>query len=245
MDIFGGRNSFLAKVKDFIARAKDFIELRKDKIKIVAIPVLVIAAVLFFWMGSGDEEITVDGSGGDTQVVEEGAGDSSGEVADGVAGTTGASSGKLYVDISGEVERPGVYEVSEGTRLFEVIEQAGGLTDEADIDSLNRAETVADGQKILIAAKGENSSGSQGTQSGSGTNSGSGTGSGTTNDGKVNINTAESAELQTIPGIGPSKAARIIEYRQSNGNFSSIEDIQNVSGIGSKTFESIKDYITV
>ncbi len=245
MDIFGGRNSFLAKVKDFIARAKDFIELRKDKIKIVAIPVLVIAAVLFFWMGSGDEEITVDGSGGDTQVVEESAGDSSGDVADGVAGTTGASSGKLYVDISGEVERPGVYEVSEGTRLFEVIEQAGGLTDEADIDSLNRAETVADGQKILIAAKGENSSGSQGTQSGSGTNSGSGTGSGTTNDGKVNINTAESAELQTIPGIGPSKAARIIEYRQSNGNFSSIEDIQNVSGIGSKTFESIKDYITV
>ena len=245
MDIFGGRNSFLAKVKDFIARAKDFIELRKDKIKIVAIPVLVIAAVLFFWMGSGDEEITVDGSGGDTQVVEESAGDSSGDVADGVAGTTGASSGKLYVDISGEVERPGVYEVSEGTRLFEVIEQAGGLTDEADIDSLNRAETVADGQKILIAAKGENSSGSQGTQSGSGTNSGSGTGSGTTNDGKVNINMAESAELQTIPGIGPSKAARIIEYRQSNGNFSSIEDIQNVSGIGSKTFESIKDYITV
>lgn len=245
MDIFGGRNSFLAKVKDFIARAKDFIELRKDKIKIVAIPVLVIAAVLFFWMGSGDEEITVDSSGGDTQVVEEGAGNSSGEVADGVAGTTGASSGKLYVDISGEVERPGVYEVSEGTRLFEVIEQAGGLTDEADIDSLNRAETVADGQKILIAAKGENSSGSQGTQSGSGTNSGSGTASGTTNDGKVNINTAESAELQTIPGIGPSKAARIIEYRQSNGNFSSIEDIQNVSGIGSKTFESIKDYITV
>ena len=245
MDIFGGRNSFLAKVKDFIARAKDFIELRKDKIKIVAIPVLVIAAVLFFWMGSGDEEITVDGSGGDTQVVEESAGDSSGEVADGVAGTTGASSGKLYVDISGEVERPGVYEVSEGTRLFEVIEQAGGLTDEADIDSLNRAETVADGQKILIAAKGENSSGSQGSQSGSGTNSSSGTASGTTNDGKVNINTAESAELQTIPGIGPSKAARIIEYRQSNGNFSSIEDIQNVSGIGSKTFESIKDYITV
>ena len=245
MDIFGGRNSFLAKVKDFIARAKDFIELRKDKIKIVAIPVLVIAAVLFFWMGSGDEEITVDSSGGDTQVVEEGAGNSSGEVADGVAGTTGASSGKLYVDISGEVERPGVYEVSEGTRLFEVIEQAGGLTDEADIDSLNRAETVADGQKILIAAKGENSSGSQGSQSGSGTNSSSGTASGTTNDGKVNINTAESAELQTIPGIGPSKAARIIEYRQSNGNFSSIEDIQNVSGIGSKTFESIKDYITV
>jgi competence protein ComEA len=245
MDIFGGRNSFLAKVKDFIARAKDFIELRKDKIKIVAIPVLVIAAVLFFWMGSGDEEITVDGSGGDTQVVEESTDAGTGEVADGVAGTTGASSGKLYVDISGEVERPGVYEVSEGTRLFEVIEQAGGLTDEADIDSLNRAETVADGQKILIAAKGENSSGSQGSQSGSGTNNGSGTGSGTTSEGKVNINMAESAELQTIPGIGPSKAARIIEYRQSNGNFSSIEDIQNVSGIGSKTFESIKDYITV
>ncbi len=244
MDIFGGRNSFLAKVKDFAARAKDFIELRKDKIKIVAIPVLVIAAVLFFWMGSGDEEITVEGSGTDTQVASESTGDA-GEVADGVAGTTGASSGKLYVDISGEVERPGVYEVSEGTRLFEVIEQAGGLTDEADIDSLNRAETVADGQKILISAKGENSNGSQGSQSGSGTNNGSSTGSGTTGDGKVNINTAESAELQTIPGIGPSKAARIIEYRQTNGNFATIEDIQNISGIGSKTFESIKDYITV
>lgn len=226
MEYFG-KNSIAAKLKDFVERAKEFAELRKDLIKIVAIPALVIVAILFFWINSHNQGIEIEeGASADSQSEVPAEEDISAEI----------SAGKIYVDIGGEVEMPGVYEVSEGTRLFEVIERAGGLTEEADIDVINRAETVIDGQKIMINAKGETTSAE---------NSAAKTSTQNAEDGKVNINTATSAELQTIPGIGPSKAGLIIEYRDTNGKFKTIDDIQNVSGIGSKTFESIKEYIKV
>ncbi len=225
MEYFG-KNGIAAKIRDFVEKAKEFAELRKDLIKIVAVPALVIVAILFFWISSHNEEIQIE-EGGEVS--------SQGDVlTENTAGET--VSAKIYVDIGGEVEMPGVYEVKEGTRLFEVIERAGGLTENADIDGINRAEAVIDGQKIMINAKGEEASiESSDTQ----------TKSQNAAEGKVNINTATSAELQTIPGIGPSKAERIIEYRDTNGRFKSIDEIQNISGIGSKTFESIKEYISV
>lgn len=225
MEYFG-KNSIAAKIRDFVEKAKEFVELRKDLIKIVAVPALVIVAILFFWISSHNDEIQIE-DGGEVS--------SQGDVlTENTAGET--VSAKIYVDIGGEVEMPGVYEVKEGTRLFEVIERAGGLTENADIDGINRAEAVIDGQKIMINAKGEEASiESSDTQ----------TKSQNAAEGKVNINTATSAELQTIPGIGPSKAERIIEYRDTNGRFKSIDEIQNISGIGSKTFESIKEYISV
>ncbi len=225
MEYFG-KNSIAAKIRDFVEKAKEFAEPRKDLIKIVAVPALVIVAILFFWISSHNDEIQIE-DGGEVS--------SQGDVlTENTAGET--VSAKIYVDIGGEVEMPGVYEVKEGTRLFEVIERAGGLTENADIDGINRAEAVIDGQKIMINAKGEEASiESSDTQ----------TKSQNAAEGKVNINTATSAELQTIPGIGPSKAERIIEYRDTNGRFKSIDEIQNISGIGSKTFESIKEYISV
>ena len=210
----------------FLEELKEFIENKKNKIKIVAVPVLVIAAVLFFWLNSGSDEIKIDE--GNSSAIEE----------DGVfQQEVNSTQSHLYVDIGGEVMKPGVYEVSDGTRLFEVIDKAGGLTEDADIDGINRAETVQDGQKIMIGRHGENPDENRDSYSANNvTDSG---------EGKVNINTADAAALQTIPGIGPSKADRIIEYRESEGKFNEIDDIKNISGIGNKTFESIKEYITV
>ena len=218
MEYFG-KNKFLEELKEFI-------ENKKNKIKIVAVPVLVIAAVLFFWLNSGSDEIKIDE--GNSSAIEE----------DGVfQQEVNSTQSHLYVDIGGEVMKPGVYEVSDGTRLFEVIDKAGGLTEDADIDGINRAETVQDGQKIMIGRHGENPDENRDSYSANNvTDSG---------EGKVNISTADAAALQTIPGIGPSKADRIIEYRESEGKFNEIDDIKNISGIGNKTFESIKEYITV
>lgn len=219
----------------------------KDKIKTVALPILVIAAVLFFWFSGKGEDVTLtDGepAASEVQMQEEGGADD-----DEAAKAVSAAAGKIFVDIGGEVAAPGVYEVTEGTRLFEVINRAGGLTEEADIDVINRAETVYDGQKILIASyeetrSGKNTAGTGGGQT-TGGSAGSAQGATDTDGEKVNINTADSAELQSIPGIGPSKADRIIEYRNTQGRFNTIDDIKNISGIGNKTFESIKKYIVV
>ena len=141
---------------------------------------------------------------------------------------------QIYVDIGGQVKNPGVYTVKEGTRLFEVIEKAGGLTEDAFIEQVNQAEAVTDGQKIVIPSE-EDVQQSLPPQ----------TPSGKDGSGLVNINAADSQTLQEIPGVGPATAEKIIAYRTENGRFSSIEDLKNVSGIGDKTFEKMKDKITV
>ena len=222
---------------------KHFVQVHQDRIKTVALPLLVIAAVLFFWIYGNvqdGESIRVEdaGAAADAQQTE--------DMQDG--GSAGADAaeqtpqGDIYVDICGEVVRPGVYQIASGTRLFEVIAQAGGLTAEADINVINQAEAVYDGQKIRILSYAETS---QGVQTASDPSGGQGGSQGSSSDGKVNINRADAAALQTIPGIGPSKAERIIDYRNTVGPFQSIEDIKNVSGIGNKTFESIREYLTI
>ena len=141
----------------------------------------------------------------------------------------------VFVDIGGAVENPGVYEVAKDTRLFEVIEMAGGLTEDADADRVNRASFVEDGQKIIIPEKGSDIAGDLASASAAPGDSGIGL---------ININTATADELKTLSGIGDVTAEKIIEYRSSK-SFKSKEDIMSVDGIGSKTYEKIKDRITV
>ena len=141
----------------------------------------------------------------------------------------------IFVDISGAVEKPGVYEVSEETRLFEVIEMAGGLSEDADADHVNQASFVEDGQKIIIPVKGSEAAGDLSSETAGVTVEGSG---------YININTASADELKTLNGIGDAMAERIIEYRSQRA-FKSKEDIMSVDGIGSKTYDKIKDRITV
>ena len=111
---------------------------------------------------------------------------------------------------------------------------AGGITDGADISSVNRAEEVTDGQKIVIYSKEDISQEGEASESYA-----------QTAEDKVNINKADSSKLQTVPGIGPATAQKIIEYREKNGRFSSVDELKNVSGIGDKTLENMREYITV
>lgn len=148
--------------------------------------------------------------------------------------------GKIFVHIAGEVEKPGIYELEEGARLEQAL-QLAVPTLEADIDTyLNRAAILHDQDKILVIKKGEgeatipltNTSPTYPLQVQSG-------------NGKISINTANLEQLDTLPGIGPSKAQAIIDYRNSQGRFKSIEELMNVKGIGQATFDKLKEYITL
>lgn len=142
---------------------------------------------------------------------------------------------EICVDVSGCVVNPGVYMMPEGSRVYEAVEYAGGFLPEADKAYLNLAAVVIDGQKLLVLSKEEAATASK-SQWQSSENETSG---------KVNINTATKEELMTLSGIGESRAKSIINYRESHGGFSAIEDIMNVSGIKEAAFEKIKDSICV
>jgi len=152
----------------------------------------------------------------------------------------------IYVDIGGAVKNPMLAELPDGSRVDDAIKAAGGLKTEADMTNINRAEFLTDGQKIYIPSFSVDEDGNViagGDTSAFGTSGVSSvTGSA---GGKININTADSEQLQTLNGVGPATAQKIIDYRQSNGSFTSVEDIKNVSGIGDKTFEKLRDYITI
>ena len=143
----------------------------------------------------------------------------------------------IYVYLSGEVESPGVYNLENEARLYQAIELAGGMTKNAQKEYLNLAETVYDGQQIHILSKKEyKKSQEQDTDIVQNTDS---------DNALININTATPEELQSLSGVGETRAKAIIEYREKNGKFQTIEDIKNVSGIGDSTFENIQNDITV
>lgn len=143
--------------------------------------------------------------------------------------TTSKTSGKCFVQVSGAVNSPGVYELSGEPRIFHAILMAGGLREDADVSSLNQAEKISDGQKIVIKTRDEVAMEAVTSA----------------DDGKVNINTADAKTLMTLPGIGESKANSIIKYRESKGSFNSIEDIKNISGIKDGVYNKIADSIKV
>lgn len=147
---------------------------------------------------------------------------------------------KIIIHITGEVEESGVIELEKGARISDAIEEAGGATEEADLSNVNLAYSLSDGQKIKIPnINEENEETIIEEKAGKniiieGNNK---------NDEKTNINTANQTELETLPGIGPSIALKIINYRNEHGKFEKIEDIKNVSGIGDSKYENIKEYI--
>ncbi|RSD24155.1 hypothetical protein EJA10_19820 [Mesobacillus subterraneus] len=141
----------------------------------------------------------------------------------------------LMADIKGAVANPGVYQVQEGDRVVDLIQLAGGLTKEADPATLNFAMHVHDEMVVYVPRMGEQVVEAV-TQSTGGQPQGKDT---------VNLNTAGKDVLETLPGIGPSKAEAIIKYRETNGPFKKIEDLKEISGIGEKTFEKLKDLISV
>ncbi len=134
---------------------------------------------------------------------------------------------EIYVFVCGAVKNPGVYALSEGDRVVEAINAAGGFLEDAAKDAWNQAEILQDEMKIYIPTMEELQN-----QSEAGT-------------GKININTASKEDLMGLPGVGEAKAKQIISYRESHGLFKHIEDIMSISGIKEGLFEKIKEYITV
>jgi competence protein ComEA len=149
---------------------------------------------------------------------------------------------RVFVHVGGAVRRPGVYHLREGSRVTTAIVAAGGASSDADLDSLNLAAKVKDGDKILVPERG-GAQQQHGGAGGSATIAGSSDGGPATS--KVNLNTAQAADLETLPGIGPSIAQRIVEYRNKHGGFRRVEDLLEVPGIGPKKFEELKDHVTV
>ena len=147
----------------------------------------------------------------------------------------------VYVYICGEVANPGVYELSEDSRIYEAVDAAGGFTENAARESVNLASKVSDGMQITIYNKEEAAS----LPAGSGAAGGSSGQNGTSSSGLVNLNTATKEELMTLKGIGEAKAEDIIRYREKSGGFKKIEDIMKISGIKEAGFRKIKDDITV
>lgn len=148
---------------------------------------------------------------------------------------------KIVVHITGEVENEGIIELEKGARISDAIEKAGGTTEEANIADVNLAYSLKDGQKIKIPNINEEDEQIIKEEAGEdiiieGDNK---------KEEKININTANQTELETLSGIGPSTALKIINYKKEHGKFNNIEEIKNVPGIGESKFENIKEYICV
>jgi competence protein ComEA len=136
------------------------------------------------------------------------------------------------IDVKGAVKKPGIYKLSIPVRLYQVLESAGGATGQADTNRLNLAKIIADGSMVYIPKKGEEIPSEASPIQ-------------TKEDNKINLNTATLEELETLEGLGPTKAKAIIQYRGEHGGFRSVDELLQVSGIGERTLERIKEKVFV
>ncbi len=170
------------------------------------------------------------------------------------AATTSTTVAAVVVQAAGAVAQPGVYELPSGSRVDDLVEAAGGLTGQADIDRVNLAAPVADGERVWLPSKGQEQipdvvAGTGGSPSSAGVG-----GSGATTGGPggsalpatpVDLNTATAEELDVLPGVGPATAAAILVYREEHGRFGSVEELLEVRGIGDAKLEELRPFVTV
>ncbi len=153
------------------------------------------------------------------------------------------STATIAVHVAGAVTHPGVVELHAGARVIDAVEAVGGALVDGDLDRLNLAAKVADGQRVYVAKVGQADPGAAGA--GVGGDVGAGSGDGATPGAKVNLNTATQAQLEELPGIGPTYAQSIIAERQRRGGFKSVNDLRSVRGIGDKRFAELAPLVTV
>lgn len=149
-------------------------------------------------------------------------------------GAQSGGRGAIFVHLLGAVQRPGLYQLREGDRGIDAVAAAGGFAETADQSQLNLARPLSDGEQIFVPGIGETPRPGAGTIGGGGTVAG-----------KVNLNTADLAALDTLPGVGPATAKAIIDWRDANGRFTAVEDLLSVTGIGDKTLAELRDLVTV
>lgn len=207
---------------------------QKQKIFIIIGVIIIVGIIVLYYINSSKDVYDYEGNIGDTEEIAE----EKGEVGE----------EKIIVHVTGAVEKEGIVEIKEDARINDVIEAAGGITKDANLDNVNLAYAVEDGQKIYIPSKLDNSEniddGDVITTSSAGINVVEEDKEGEKN-GLININKASLEKLQELPGIGAGTAQKIITYRTENGKFKKVEDIKNVSGIGDAKYETIKSHICV
>lgn len=201
----------------------------------LALVVMVCAGKLLFDALSSDSFAIVRSG----EMEQRGAAEGADSAADGEREPTAPT--LLRVHVGGEVVAPGVYDLPEGSRVFDAIEAADGFSDLAARDALNLARIVTDGEQVLVPSTADISA-QEATSAGVGA---AVPGTTVLPGGKVNINTASAAQLDTLPGIGTSTADKIIADREANGPFKTVEDLKRVSGIGDKKFAELADFICV
>lgn len=167
-----------------------------------------------------------------------GAGDSS------TAGTGAAATDRpvtpLFVHVLGAVHNPGLFQLHDGARVVDAVAAAGGFTEDAEQAGVNLARRVADGEQLVVPRIGENPP-VVAQDAGGAPAAGGSAASGA----KININTATTEQLEVLPRVGPALAKRIVDWRTANGRFSTVDDLMSVTGIGQKTFDGLKDQVTV
>ena len=227
-------------------------ELLKDKKKIGIISILVIVIIAFgiLYLKSGFKELKKNDTESifvdDIENTDKSAGTSNNNMKNNSTNTNNKEvtipikDKSIVVEIKGEVKKPDVYTLNENAIVKELIEAAGGLTENADLNNINRAKKLQNHELVYIANKNNVSKESINTNSEPSASISQGI-----SNNIVNINTATMEQLKTLNGIGDSKAKSIIEYREQSGGFKSIEDIKNVNGIGEKMFEKIKEQIEI
>lgn len=224
------------KIKNFIIDKKQYFIIG-----------LVVVSV-FIWMKNGDSDQVDNSNVLNNQTEQSGSFSSSSATSSStqMAESASSQSKTITCDISGAVKHQGVYTLKNGARLEELIEAAGGAKSNAQLKAINRAVLLKDQDKIHIPYKGEKVESASTVTADSSSSSASSSAASTSGDGeKINLNTASAQDLQKLNGIGEKKAEQIIAYREQNGQFKKIEDLTQVSGIGEKTFASLKDQLTV
>jgi competence protein ComEA len=149
------------------------------------------------------------------------------------AGVTGLEAARVVVDVVGAVRRPGLYRLEQGSRIADAVARAGGATGKADLAQVNLAAPLADGEQVVVPKRG--AAGAAGAAAGPG-----GTGAAT---GPVHLSTATLDQLDSLPGIGPVTAQKILDYRAKHGAFSSVDELDAVPGIGPSRMDQLRDLV--
>lgn len=215
------------------ARARPRTRLAVGAAVTLFIVAVAVAAVVSFVGGGGGAQGVVGPQGG----VGEGSGGGSSVSSTGVdAAAAGVDGGApLLVHVLGAVLEPGLVELAPGSRVVDAVAAAGGFTAEADPAGVNLARAVVDGEQLVVPAVGQVPAAGTGAPA---------AGGGAPSDGKVHLNTADLAELDTLPRIGPALAQRIIDWREANGPFTSVDQLLDVAGIGDAVYSGLVDLVS-
>jgi len=199
---------------------------RRELAGIAVVASLIVAGAVFWYMRSLPRPVTIQASGGGASPQ-----------AAAPFASPSPSPAVIVVDVAGWVRHPGVYEFTEGDRVIDAIQRAGGGRHGANLTSINLAALLTDGQQIVVWKRGSGPGGAPGASAVGGSGQAQGS--------MININTATLDELETLPGIGPALGQRIIDYREQHGPFRSVDDLLNVSGIGKKRLADLRSEVTV